>query len=102
MDREKYLARQRRYNRSEKGRARWRSYYSRRCHERFMSDPFNAAFLLKTCDPTIPKLERLMERGATEHEREAARVALERRERKLGYVASEKAAERRRQIVGAA
>lgn len=34
IDREKYLERQRRYNRSEKGRERWRSYYDRR-----MKDP---------------------------------------------------------------
>jgi hypothetical protein len=30
IDREKYLARQRRYNDSEKGRARWTAYYLRR------------------------------------------------------------------------
>jgi hypothetical protein len=57
-DREKYLARQRRYNASEKGRARWRRYE----HTRYWSDPFYP--LLKQQAARRRSLERLERRLA--------------------------------------
>jgi len=75
--RERYLARQRRYNQSEKGRARWLAYYDRRMDD---PDPARRAIfrgsegLRKRRQKALARLAEREERVAREREAEASRA----------------------------